>query len=82
MTDRIPPEVLERAGRALFGDRWKTPVAEILGTTEDRVHKLLSGRTVIRAPYGQRLLEALDNARLENLRAARDLQAAINAIED
>ncbi|GAA0455234.1 hypothetical protein GCM10009095_23640 [Sphingomonas molluscorum] len=37
-------QILEAAGRALYGDRWQTPIARDLGTTYRTIRNWLAGQ--------------------------------------
>lgn len=52
-------ELLVAAGRALYGDRWHTPVARDLGTTYRTVRNWLDGRHPTPADLEERLRRLL-----------------------
>ncbi|WP_193323269.1 helix-turn-helix domain-containing protein [Erwinia endophytica] len=57
----MTPEFLESAGKLLFGDRWQTDTAELLGVTYRTVRRWISGESAIPSGIKKDLLAALEN---------------------
>ena len=55
----ITPDLLSRAGRALYGERWKLALARELGISERMIRFMLAGERGIRADYAERLVDIL-----------------------
>lgn len=68
----MSPAELERRGRALYGERWQTPLAEALGVTDRTMRRWLAGTFGIPEPI------AAEIASLE--RATKDATAAARRI--
>lgn len=45
----VPPDALIRAGRAMFGDNWQTPIARELGVSDRSVRYWTKGEHAIPA---------------------------------
>lgn len=45
MTD--PREILIRTGQALYGERWQTPLAHDLGTSDRTVRRWVAGHSAV-----------------------------------
>jgi len=54
-------EFLESAGKLLFGDRWQTDTAELLGITYRTVRRWMSGESAIPAGVKTEMIAALKN---------------------
>lgn len=58
-------DCLVAAGRALYGERWHTPIARDLGTTYRTVRNWLDGRHPTPADLEQRLMNLLVARQIE-----------------
>lgn len=73
----IPPDVLARVGRALYGDQWQTPLARDLNMNERSVRYMAAGDRGI-SPGIVRDLVTIIEARGAELGAlAKDLKRAL-----
>jgi hypothetical protein len=61
----FPVPLLVRCGRALFGDRWQTPLAEALGVNDRTMRRWVSGDAAIRTGIGTDLHRLLLERNLE-----------------
>jgi hypothetical protein len=62
----ITPDALERIGRALYGDRWQSPLSRALGYSDPRsVRYLLDGTQPIRAGVVRNLLVIIEERHAE-----------------
>ena len=66
----LTPDLLTRAGRALYGERWKLALARDLGISERMIRFMLAGERGIRPIYAVRMLDILRvrQAELDDIR--------------
>lgn len=75
--ETIAPDVLIRAGRALFGDNWQTPLARELGVSDRSIRYMTKGERGIPPGIVADLVRILEE-RGGNLYAlAKELKRAI-----
>jgi hypothetical protein len=48
---KTPADILADTGRALFGDRWRLPLADALGVDERQIRRWLSGASELATSY-------------------------------
>ena len=81
MTERryipTPPEAVEAAGRALFGEEWQRDTADLLGWTTARLRQMLRGDRAMPIGAIDDLLRALHAKGRAVTDASRLLEQAV-----
>lgn len=73
----IPPEVLTRVGRALYGDQWQMPLARDLGMSDRSLRYMAKGERGIHAGIVADLVAILEARGLEVAAIVKELRRAI-----
>ena len=61
MTTSVTPQLLEEAGRALFGARWKHDMAAALGVNAKTIRRWSTGDWPVPGRHADNLCRLLDN---------------------
>jgi hypothetical protein len=73
----IPPDALERVGRALYGDQWIAAVARDLKMSRRSVEYMRSGQRGIKAAIVYELIDVVQARGRELYGVATELQDAV-----
>lgn len=63
----MTPADLEGAGRTLFGEGWKRPLAALVGVNERSVHRWARGENPIPSGLGDEIITAIAQKSAENI---------------
>lgn len=62
---------LERAGRLLYGERWQSPLARVVGISQSAISMMISGDRAVTDDVQRKLAAAL-KAEADRLRSSTD----------
>lgn len=76
---RLTADQLGAAGRAAFGARWQSSLADALGVDSSRIRGVLSGKRMSPPGWTPEILELLKERSLECLETERNLRRELDS---
>ncbi|MEC9346040.1 MAG: transcriptional regulator [Pseudomonadota bacterium] len=70
----MTPDTLQRVGECLYGERWQSDLARLLGLDSRRVRQWMAGERPIPPGIRRELIEALDHQRQAAVILLRELR--------
>lgn len=74
MAERLTADQLAEAGRAAFGERWQSSLAEVLAVDSSRIRGVLAGRRQAPPGWTDEVLALLERREAECRAAAKALK--------
>lgn len=74
---KIPPDVLQRVGWALYGNNWQSPLARDLGISDRSMRYMLAGERIIHEGFVADLMKVVEARGAELHEIGKELRKAL-----